>query len=62
MAVLGVVFERHGGFPDTEWGHPAPTRIRPTTAARVHATSSRKAFFDAAIFDERFNTIERVLG
>jgi hypothetical protein len=35
MAVLGVVFERHGGFPET-----APTKLRPPTAARVQATPS----------------------
>jgi Rhodopirellula transposase DDE domain len=40
MAMLGMVFERHGGFPDTEWDHPAPTGLRPPTAARVHATPS----------------------
>ena len=34
MAMLGVVFERHGGFPETEWDHPAPTRHRPPTEAR----------------------------
>src|SRR5258708_348763 len=40
MAMIGVVFERHDGFPGTEWDHPAPTRLRPPTAARVHATPS----------------------
>src|SRR5271157_3803759 len=40
MAMLGVVFERHGGFPEIEWDHPAPTRLRPPTAARVRATPS----------------------
>ena len=36
--------------------------INPNPRGRKSAKRGRKAFFDAAIFDERFNTIERVLG
>jgi hypothetical protein len=38
--VLGVMFERHGGYPDDEWDHPAPTGHRPPTSAGIHATPS----------------------
>jgi len=36
--------------------------IYPNPRGRKSAKRGRKAFFDAAIFDERFNTIERVFG
>jgi transposase len=36
--------------------------INPNPRGRKSAKRGRKAFFDAAIFDERFNTIERVFG
>ncbi len=34
MAMLGVVFERHGGCSEDEWDHPAPSRPRPPISAR----------------------------
>ena len=33
MAMLGVVFERHGGFPDSEWDYLATTVPRQPVAA-----------------------------
>src|SRR6202171_454006 len=33
MAMLGVVFERHGGFPDNEWDYLATTVPRQPVAA-----------------------------
>ena len=36
--------------------------INPDPRGRKSAKRSRKPFFDAAIFDERFHTIERVFG
>ena len=40
MTVLGVVFERHGRFSDSESDHPAPTKPRSPTAVGIHATPS----------------------
>ena len=36
--------------------------INPNPSGRKSAKRGRKPFFDAAIFKERFNTIERVFG
>src|ERR1700738_4869925 len=61
MAMLGVVFERHGGFPDSEWDYLATTVPRQPVAAtgpcNTVARATIERFFATCVkIDPRVST------